>query len=135
MRVGVVRVDLNAETVAGVDQFEKQGETRGVRRTGAEQPQPKLGDQAGEAASCERTRSDDALAVGMGRDFPRLRANRRRSGAPKGGGDATASPDVVFVNGFEEQRDMNGIHVFGVYQPADGLQVSVSMPKKSLIGG
>lgn len=94
----VVRMNLYAQPFAGVDQLDQQRKAVPLAG-GTEQRSAELAAESSQVAVREGTRFDDAHAIGMGRNLPRLGATRRCVRAAEARGDLGSTPQVVAVDG------------------------------------
>ena len=99
----VRRVDLDAELLLGVDELQEEREARPLGG-GADERLAELVAERLEVASGEGAVRDDARAVWVRGDFPRLGADGGRVVAAEAAGDAVAAPEVVAVHVPEEER-------------------------------
>lgn len=98
----VVRMDLDAEFLVGVDEFDEEGKAGGGD-AGAEEVGAPGGDGLSERGSGEGAVGDGGHAVGAVGDFPGFGVDAGREIAVEVVRDAVAAPEVVFVGRLEEE--------------------------------
>ena len=97
-----VGVDLDAQARLGVDELDENWEAS-VWTMRSEDLRAGLGADLGERFAGAGSVFDDAHPVGMRADLPRFSAWGRCRGTAEAFADAIASPNVVAINGHEQQ--------------------------------
>ena len=110
-------MNLEAEILRGVEHLDQQGEDGSAAGERPEEGRAMADDRVGEGDAGQLTGLDDAHAVGMAGDFPGFGPTALGQISPKPQPERAAAPEVVLVNGTEQEGRQRRRHDRGLSDP------------------